>query len=161
MDGIKISQEHYITSTGSYKVEPICGSRVRLCICADISSVMMLFLPFPLDVPLVSLGITALAVLAVDFRRDAESALLSTVGGFGNRRRSQGWRNACPGVIRVDGSQSKHRFIKSRKSGSSHPFRAVTISLLLGGPLGFPRLERQPFSTVLPSGRVVTVQYLG
>lgn len=91
MDGLKKYHKNTISQVNcSYNVEPICGSRVRLCIGADMSSVMMLFLPFPLDVPLASLGITALAVLAVDFRRDAESARLSIVGGFGNLRLSHG-----------------------------------------------------------------------
>lgn len=42
-------------------------------------------------------------------RRVPEGDSLLSIGGFGSRRRSQPCRRACEGVIRVAGSQSRHR----------------------------------------------------
>ncbi len=88
------------------------------------------------------------------------AAAFSAAGGRGNLLRSQACRRAELGVIRVVGSHSRQRRMKSRKSRSSQPFRAVCSSRDPGGPRGFPRRERPPFSTVVPSGSVVAVQYL-
>ena len=82
-------------------------------------------------------------------------------GGRGRRRRSQPCLRAALGVIRVTGSHSRHLRMKSRNMGSSQPFRAVWSSRDPGGPRGLPLLDRPPFRTVVPSGKVVTVQYRG
>lgn len=82
-------------------------------------------------------------------------------GGLGNRLRSQPWRRAALGVIRVPGSHSRQRRMKSRNMGSSQPFSAVCSSRDPGGPRGLPRRDRPPLRTVVPSGSVVTVQYRG
>ena len=89
--------------------------------------------------------------------------LLSTVpaGGRGSLRLSHACLKAELGVILVLGSHSRHLRMKSRKSGSSQPFKAVWSSREPGGPRGFPRRDRPPFKTVVPSGKVVAVQYLG
>lgn len=80
---------------------------------------------------------------------------------MGRRRRSQAWRSAWAGVIRVFGSQSRQRLRKSMKSGSSQPFKAVGKSFEPGMPRGLPRRDRPPWRALLPSGIVTTVQYLG
>lgn len=87
------------------------------------------------------------------------SALLG--GGLGSLRRNQAWRRAALGFILAVGSHSKQRLIKSRNRGSSHPLRALWSSLDPGGPRCFPRLDRPPLRTVVPSDNVNTVQYLG
>ncbi len=79
-------------------------------------------------------------------------------GGRGKRRLSQAWRKAWLGDIRVTGSQSKHRRMKSKKSGSSQPLSAVWSSRDPGGPRGLPLRDRPPLRTVVLSGSVVTVQ---
>ena len=85
--------------------------------------------------------------------------LLSVPGrGLGRRRYSQGCLRAWLGVSRDEGSQSKHFFMKSEKVGSSQPLSAALHSLLPGGPLIFPRRERDPVSTVAPVGRVLAPQ---
>ena len=92
---------------------------------------------------------------------DAPEPLLLPVppgGGLGRRRRSQAWRSAALGDILVAGSHSRHRRMKSKKSGSSQPLSAVWSSREPGGPLGLPLLDRPPLSTVVLSGSVVTVQ---
>lgn len=53
------------------------------------------------------------------------SVLPPTGGGRGSLRLSQACRRAELGFIRVVGSHSKHRLMKSRNKGSSHPLRAV------------------------------------
>ena len=82
-------------------------------------------------------------------------------GGRGSLRLSHPCRSAALGVIRVTGSHSRHLRMKSRNIGSSQPFSAVWSSRDPGGPRGLPRRERPPLRTVVPSGNVVTVQYLG
>ena len=82
-------------------------------------------------------------------------------GGRGSLLRSQPCLRAALGVIRVTGSHSRHRLMKSRNMGSSQPLRAVWSSREPGGPRGLPRRDRPPFRTVVPSGKVVTVQYRG
>jgi len=82
-------------------------------------------------------------------------------GGRGSRLLSQACLRAAVGVIRVAGSHSRHRRMKSRKRGSSQPLRAVCSSLEPGGPRGLPRRLRPPLRTVVPSGNVVAVQYRG
>ena len=79
-------------------------------------------------------------------------------GGRGRRRLSHAWRRAELGDIRVAGSHSRHRRIKSKKCGSSQPLRAVWSSREPGGPRGFPLRLLPPFKTVVLSGNVVTVQ---
>ncbi len=69
--------------------------------------------------------------------------------------------SAAFGVILVAGSHSRHLLMKSKKSGSSQPLSAVCSSLEPGGPRGFPLRDLPPFRTVVPSGSVVAVQYLG
>ena len=82
-------------------------------------------------------------------------------GGLGSRLLSHGWRRAWFGVILSAGSHSRHCLRKSRNSGSSQPFSATLHSLPPGGLRAFPRRDLPPFSTVDPSGSVVTVQYRG
>lgn len=65
------------------------------------------------------------------------------------------------GVMRVMGSQSRHRRMKSRNKRSSQPLRAEARSLLPGGPRYLPRLLRVPVSIVCPSTLCVTTQYRG
>lgn len=65
-------------------------------------------------------------------------------GCFGSFRRSQPCLRACGGVMRTEGSHSRQRWRKSRKSGSSQPFSARLSSLLPGGPRYFPLLDRPP-----------------
>ena len=84
-----------------------------------------------------------------------------TCGGRGSLRLSQACLRAALGVILAAGSHSRHRRMKSRNSGSSHPFSAVCSSREPGGPRGLPRRDLPPFSTVVPSGNVVAVQYRG
>ena len=60
--------------------------------------------------------------------------------------------------MRVDGSQSKHRFKKSTNIGSSQPFNAALHSFEPGRPRIFPRRERPPCKAVEPSGKVTKVQ---
>lgn len=55
---------------------------------------------------------------------EGESAPLSK-GGFGNRLRNQLCFSAMFGVILCVGSHSRHRRMKSRKSGSLQPFSAT------------------------------------
>lgn len=83
---------------------------------------------------------------------------LFSEGGFGRRRRSQPCRSAWLGVMRVAGSQSRHRWMKSRKSGSLQPFSAVCSVLDPGGPRGLPLRECPPWRMVEPSGRVRVTQ---
>ena len=82
-------------------------------------------------------------------------------GGRGSLRLSQPCLSAAFGVIRVTGSHSRHLRIKSRNIGSSQPLSAVWSSREPGGPRGLPRRDRPPLRTVVPSGKVVTVQYRG
>ena len=84
-----------------------------------------------------------------------------TCGGLGNLLLNHACLRAAFGVILAAGSHSRHRRMKSRKRGSSQPFKAVWSSLDPGGPRGFPRLLRPPLRTVVPSGNVVAVQYRG
>ena len=93
--------------------------------------------------------------------KKGKKAAVCTCGGRGSRRLSHACRSAAVGVIRVTGSHSRHRRIKSKNRGSSQPLRAVWSSLEPGGPRGLPRLDRPPFRTVVPSGSVVAVQYRG
>lgn len=106
--------------------------------------------------PTVELAKTVVVVVVVEL-----VSLFSLGGGFGNLLRSHACRRAWLGVILVLGSQSRHLLIKSKNNGSSQPFRADIISLLPGEPRGLPRRDRPPLITFEPSGRVVTVQYLG
>lgn len=107
--------------------------------------------------------VMAPSVVVVVPRLDEEvfSPVVVPVGGLGSRLLSHGWRSAWLGVILSAGSHSKHCLRKSRKSGSSQPFKAALQSLPPGGPRSFPRRDRPPFSTVEPSGSVETVQYRG
>lgn len=82
-------------------------------------------------------------------------------GGLGSLLLNQACLSAALGVILVLGSHSRHRRMKSRKSGSSQPLRAVCSSRDPGGPRGFPLRDLPPFKTVVPSGKVVAVQYRG
>ena len=111
------------------------------------------------DAPLLGVRI-APGVAVDDVSPLPEESPEAVGGGRGRRRRNQACRNAELGVIRVAGSHSRQRRIKSRKSGSSQPFNAVCSSRDPGGPRGLPRLERLPLRTVVPSGSVVAVQYL-
>lgn len=54
-----------------------------------------------------------------------EGLSATSCGGLGNLRLSQACLRAALGVILAAGSHSRHRRMKSRKSGSSHPLRAV------------------------------------
>lgn len=105
--------------------------------------------------------VMAPSVVVPLLKEEVLSPAVVPVGGLGSRRLSQGWRSAWLGVILRVGSHSRHCLRKSRNSGSSQPFSAVLHSLLPGGPRAFPRRERPPFNTVVPSGSVVTVQYRG
>lgn len=87
---------------------------------------------------------------------EGESVL--SIGGFGKRLRSQPCLSACEGVIRVEGSQSKQRCIKSKKRRSLQPFNAVCNDLDPGAPRGFPLLEWPPSSKVDPSVNVLVTQ---
>ena len=128
--------------------------------CIDAMVFILALLPFEVrEVPL-------LVVLRIEVRVPlGESVMLllfSPVGGGrGSLRLSQPCLRAALGVIRVPGSHSRHRLIKSRNMGSSQPLSAVWSSREPGGPRGLPRRDRPPLRTVVPSGSVVTVQYLG
>lgn len=74
---------------------------------------------------------------------DAGESLFSE-GGLGSRRRSQPCLSAWLGVIRVAGSQSRHRWMKSRNSGSLQPLSAVCSDFEPGGPRGFPLRDCPP-----------------
>ena len=138
-----------------HMVAPIWGS---LCLALKLdgttSSDVAMNRVFPSTVPLY-LGMTPLRV-AED--RRALLTSFSLGGGLGSRRRNHACRSACGGVIRVAGSQSRQRFMKSRNRGSSQPLRAVTSSLVAGGPRCFPRRERPPVSWIWPSGPAETLQ---
>jgi len=77
------------------------------------------------------------------------------VGARGSLRRSQLCRRAADGVSRWAGSHSRHRFIKSRKSGSLH-LRAAVRSLVPGRPRGLPLRDRPVVRVPSP-----LVQYRG
>lgn len=91
----------------------------------------------------------------------AGSVSFLSPGGLGSRRRSHGCLSALLGVIRYSGSHTRQRLRKSRNSTSSQPLRARSRSCEPGGPRSFPRLDRPPLSTVVPSGIAVAVQYFG
>ena len=61
----------------------------------------------------------------VELRVPLGLSVLPMGGGRGSRRLSQACLSAELGFILVAGSHSKHRRIKSRNRGSSHPLRAV------------------------------------
>lgn len=85
----------------------------------------------------------------------------SAVGSRGSLLRNHPWRRAAEGVMRVSGSQSKHLLTKSTNRGSSQPLRAWRSSTEPGGPRCLPRRETPPLITVVPSGKVDALQYLG
>ena len=84
--------------------------------------------------------------------------LLFVSGARGSRLLNHGCRSAWAGVMRCDGSHSRHLLRKSTNAASSHPFKAWTHDLDDGGPRVLPCRERPPVRTELPSGKVVTVQ---
>lgn len=113
------------------------------------------------EVASLEMEVMAPSVVVPRLDKEVFSPVVVPVGGLGRRLLSHGWRNAWLGVILSAGSHSRHCLRKSRNSGSSQPFSAALQSLLPGGPRTFPRRDRPPFSTVVPSGSVVTVQYRG
>lgn len=146
----------------------ICGSFVPEwvlcceCIVLDLSSdnCTRILLLVPDTEPLLSVFVL-LPLRVITGVRITDDCSVFSCGGRGRRLRSQACRIAALGVNLTSGSHSKQRFKKSRNSGSSQPFNALFNSFEPGGPRGLPLLDRPPVKTIVPSGSVDALQYLG